>query len=81
MDPGYAGKVQEVMRLFTVAFFGEVDPQADEAETAKVRFLAHYDEVGSLVPKERLLEFDVKEGWKPLCKFLGKAAGYSLPKD
>ncbi|KAJ7937000.1 P-loop containing nucleoside triphosphate hydrolase protein [Mycena leptocephala] len=65
--------VPKVMRLFTVAFFGEVDPQADEAETAKVRFLAHYDEFGSLVPKERLLEFDVKEGWEPLCKFLGKA--------
>jgi len=23
------------------------------------------------VPKERLLKFNVKEGWEPLCKFLG----------
>ncbi len=23
------------------------------------------------VPKERLLVFDVKEGWGPLCEFLG----------
>ncbi len=28
--------------------------------------------VRDLVPKERLLEWDVKEGWEPLCKFLGK---------
>jgi hypothetical protein len=24
------------------------------------------------VPKEKLLEFEPKDGWKPLCKFLGK---------
>ena len=30
--------------------------------------------VRNLVPKESgmLLEFDVKEGWEPLCEFLGK---------
>jgi hypothetical protein len=25
-----------------------------------------------LVPSEKLLEFNVKEGWGPLCSFLGK---------
>jgi hypothetical protein len=24
------------------------------------------------VPKEKLLEFEPKDGWEPLCKFLGK---------
>ena len=24
------------------------------------------------VPKDKLLVFNVKEGWEPLCKFLGK---------
>ena len=28
------------------------------------------DEVKQTVPKDRLLVFDVKEGWNPLCKFL-----------
>jgi hypothetical protein len=28
--------------------------------------------VRNTVPKERLLEFDVKQGWGPLCEFLGK---------
>lgn len=30
----------------------------------------HVDEVKSVVPKEKLLEFNVKEGWGPLCEFL-----------
>ncbi|EJU05218.1 hypothetical protein DACRYDRAFT_113397 [Dacryopinax primogenitus] len=30
----------------------------------------HNDWVRSIVPKEKLLEFNVKEGWEPLCKFL-----------
>lgn len=25
-----------------------------------------------LVPEERLLEWNVEDGWKPLCEFLGK---------
>ena len=28
--------------------------------------------IRGLVPKERLLEWSVDEGWEPLCKFLGK---------
>jgi hypothetical protein len=32
----------------------------------------HIDHVIREVPKERLLQFEVKEGWEPLCKFLGK---------
>ena len=27
-------------------------------------------QVKSIVPKDQLLVFDVKEGWEPLCKFL-----------
>lgn len=30
-------------------------------------------EVQTTVPAERLLVFDVKQGWEPLCKFLGVA--------
>ncbi|KAF2764956.1 hypothetical protein EJ03DRAFT_331419 [Teratosphaeria nubilosa] len=28
--------------------------------------------VRRITPKERLLEFDLKDGWEPLCRFLGK---------
>ena len=36
-------------------------------------FERHNQEVRELVPKDRLLEYDVAQGWKPLCKFLGVA--------
>lgn len=28
--------------------------------------------IRGLVPKERLLEWSVEDGWEPLCRFLGK---------
>lgn len=28
--------------------------------------------IRGLVPKERLLEWSVEDGWEPLCEFLGK---------
>ncbi|KAI0015682.1 hypothetical protein F4780DRAFT_51174 [Xylariomycetidae sp. FL0641] len=37
------------------------------------RLLETWNEyVRSLVPKERLLEMELREGWEPLCKFLDK---------
>ncbi|CAI7590793.1 unnamed protein product [Penicillium bialowiezense] len=32
----------------------------------------HYELVESLVPKDNLLYYQVKEGWEPLCRFLGQ---------
>ncbi|KAL0936128.1 nad dependent epimerase [Colletotrichum truncatum] len=32
----------------------------------------HYDLVRRVTPKERLLEFNLADGWEPLCEFLGK---------
>lgn len=34
-------------------------------------FQRHTEAVVAGVPKDRLLVFDVKEGWEPLCRFLG----------
>lgn len=31
----------------------------------------HNEQVRKVVPKEDLLEFNVKQGWGPLCEFLG----------
>ncbi|RYP69181.1 hypothetical protein DL769_005349 [Monosporascus sp. CRB-8-3] len=41
---------------------GSVDPSL---------LLAHNDWVRSIVPKEKLLEMELGDGWAPLCKFLG----------
>ncbi|KAI9822594.1 MAG: hypothetical protein M1827_000313 [Pycnora praestabilis] len=40
-------------------------------DNAKRRYHEHYDLVRSLVPKDKLLEWRVQEGWGPLCEFLG----------
>lgn len=42
------------------------DEQMIEAFTRRI------EEVKRAVPAEKLLLFEVKEGWQPLCRFLGK---------
>lgn len=44
----------------------------DFARNGRAAFEAHYALVRRLVPPDRLLEFDVGQGWGPLCAFLGK---------
>jgi hypothetical protein len=44
---------------------------------ARQKNLEHSAMVRGAVPKERLLEWSVEDGWEPLCAFLGKA----VPKD
>ena len=34
-------------------------------------FERHTNEVICTIPPERLLVFEAKQGWEPLCKFLG----------
>jgi len=46
-----------------------VDP-ADEAAMID-RFRRHEAEVKEAIPAERLLVFEAKQGWAPLCAFLG----------
>jgi hypothetical protein len=42
----------------------------DFPKNAKMGYERHYEHVRSLVPQDRLLEYYVKDGWEPLCKFL-----------
>lgn len=35
-------------------------------------FNRHNEDVKKAIPKDRLLVFEAKDGWAPLCKFLGK---------
>ena len=44
-----------------------------DADHAMAVFRAHTDEVRSVIAPERLLVYDVAEGWEPLCEFLGVA--------
>eukprot|EP00088_Acartia_fossae_P062795 TRINITY_DN7605_c0_g2_i1.p1 TRINITY_DN7605_c0_g2~~TRINITY_DN7605_c0_g2_i1.p1 ORF type:complete len:298 (+),score=68.23 TRINITY_DN7605_c0_g2_i1:33-896(+) len=43
-----------------------------EGEEAAVKFFnEHVEEVKSIIPPENLLVWEVKQGWGPLCNFLG----------
>ncbi|KAK2740516.1 hypothetical protein FQN55_008859 [Onygenales sp. PD_40] len=46
--------------------------KGDFVKNAKTAFKEHFDSICQLVPRDKLLIFDVKEGWGPLCNFLGK---------
>ncbi|KAL1924508.1 uncharacterized protein VTP21DRAFT_4162 [Calcarisporiella thermophila] len=50
---------------------GTFHGQARNKEKAVAVYKQHIEEVKRVVPAERLLVFNVKEGWEPLCKFLG----------
>ena len=39
---------------------------------ARERYREHNDTIRKMVPPERLLEFQLADGWAPLCEFLGK---------
>ena len=48
----------------------------DDVSNGKPGGVQYFNEwverVKKVVPEDRLLVFSVKEGWEPLCKFLGK---------
>ncbi|HKV57881.1 MAG TPA: sulfotransferase [Ktedonobacteraceae bacterium] len=47
------------------------DGRFEDKDFAISVFLRHIEEVKQHVPAEKLLVYDVKEGWEPLCAFLG----------
>jgi hypothetical protein len=55
-----------MLRKFFDTFF-----RGDFPLYGKQVFHEHYAEIRQLVPAENLLEYNVSEGWEPICKFLG----------
>uniref|UniRef100_A0A7S4SMH6 Sulfotransferase n=1 Tax=Alexandrium monilatum TaxID=311494 RepID=A0A7S4SMH6_9DINO len=47
------------------------DPLPDMVDRCKQGYESHIMKVRQAIPKERLLVYNVKEGWGPLCSFLG----------
>lgn len=60
---------------------GTFDGRFEDKEYAIAVFLRHSEEVKQQVAAEKLLVYDVKEGWEPLCAFLGVEvpAGKAFP--
>ena len=69
--PGVAGAVRLADRLvWKDTFHGRFE----DRDYAMEVFERHNEAVRRRVPPERLLVFDVREGWAPLCAFLGVEA-------
>ena len=74
LDPQLIGPTA---RLFAYVFrdrkgFFRAGSKRELQQNAKVVYREHYAHVRAITPKERLLNFQLKEGWGPLCEFLGK---------
>lgn len=68
----YMPKVGPVHRLTSKLIWRNLfEGRFLDRDFALRRFREHNEEVIRHVPPERLLVFDVKQGWEPLCKFLG----------
>ncbi|GJL90656.1 sulfotransferase family protein [Hyphococcus sp.] len=48
------------------------DNEIHDHDHLTAAFNRHTEEVKKAIPKERLLVFEAKDGWAPLCEFLGK---------
>ena len=74
LDPKLIGPTA---RMFAYVFrdkqsFYRAGSKKELQQNAKTIYKEHYELVRRVCPKERLLEFDLKDGWGPLCGFLGK---------
>jgi len=62
-----------------VIWNGEFDGRADERDFAIARYRNHNEDVQRALPADRLLVFDVRDGWEPLCQFLDVSVPDGVP--
>ena len=69
---GFFAKPRKFLDLATkadTAVYGSVNPTA--TILFKKKYNAHNERAKAVVPAEKLLVYNVKQGWDPLCQFLG----------
>lgn len=53
------------------SYFDGAHPRPDQQKEPSIAsYEAHNSRVREVIPEHQLLEYSVKEGWEPLCKFL-----------
>ena len=71
----FAPAVTGIARLADETLWeGTFDGRFEDKPYAIETFRRHNEDVKRRVPAERLLVYDVREGWEPLCDFLGVEA-------
>ena len=71
LDPRWLGRMLPLNAVPTRAYFRATNEDEQRANAPAV-YREHYQRIKELVPKERLLEYELGSGWEPMCKFLGK---------
>lgn len=70
----FSQRLRQLIRVFRMAeqdvWFKDFQGKFGDEQYAKKIFHQHIEEVKRFVPPERLLVYQVKEGWEPLCQFL-----------
>lgn len=74
--PAWAARLNPKRRDFqrmldSVVWDGTFRGRFEDRDFAIETFDRHNDEVRREVPADRLLVYEVREGWEPLCRFLG----------
>ncbi|KAI7205265.1 hypothetical protein KC316_g14346 [Hortaea werneckii] len=72
LDPEFLGRITGVGGCITSITAGFARNKHEARVRSKAAYRHHYRDVREFVPKERLLEFRLQEGWGPLCAFLGR---------
>ena len=62
-----------------IVWDGTFDGRFEDKAYAMEVFERHNEEVKRRVPLEKLLVYEVKEGWGPLCEFLGVEVPENTP--
>jgi hypothetical protein len=77
---GLVPRVGKVLRMASaVEWQGEFGGRFRDKEHAIGVYNRRNDEVRRRVPADKLLVFDVAEGWEPLCRFLGVPVPEGVP--
>ena len=63
---------QRIVRGYDTCTWWPWKKSVPNATLMRRNYRLHNDYVARNAPKDRLLIFDISQGWEPLCKFLGK---------
>lgn len=59
------------MHMDKLIWNGQFAGKFEDKKATIQAYHAHIEDVKNTIPKEQLLIYEVKEGWNPLCEFLG----------
>lgn len=71
----FSPRLRKMVRIFkmndALVWKGDFEGRFADKDFAIAKFQAHNEAVQAAIPADRLLVFDVRQGWGPLCEFLG----------